>query len=184
MAYGALKRRLAHDLDGAFPDLVGEFQGTVYTCARRLAGTDATAEDIAQEVFVRAYRALDGYPAKRIMEMRLPGWLATITLNLCRNHARSRRRRPLEVPLDRAAEPASADGADVAALIMVGNDEWRQRLGQLSGPMRAAVVLRHVVGLSYLEIGEMLDRPPGTVKSDVHRALVKLRAIITTEDMV
>jgi RNA polymerase sigma-70 factor (ECF subfamily) len=60
-------------------------------------------------------------------------------------------------------------------------DEWRDRLARLSPRQRDAIVLRHVVGLSYEEIGDVLDRPPGTVKSDVHRGLARLREILASE---
>ena len=61
--------------------------------------------------------------------------------------------------------------------------EWRERLAQLSTRQRDAIVLRHVVGLTYDEIGEVLDRPAGTIKSDVHRGLDRLRDMITTEEL-
>ena len=60
----------------------------------------------------------------------------------------------------------------------VAVDEWRDRLAALAPRQRDGIVLRHVVGLSYAEIAEVLGRPAGTVKSDVHRGLDRLRSMI------
>ena len=61
-------------------------------------------------------------------------------------------------------------------------DEWRERLAQLPTRQRDAIVLRHVVDLSYQEIGEVLGCPAGTAKSDVSRGLEKLRTLLATEE--
>lgn len=178
----ALNRRLAADLDKAFPAFVGEMQSAVFNGARRWLPARQDAEDVSQEVFVRAYRALQRYPADQIAGMRLRPWLFTITLNLCRNHARTRGRRPAQVALgdtDRAGEETT----EAAALEQLATDEWRDRLACLKPGQRDAIVLRHVVGLSYDEIGEVLERPAGTAKSDVHRGLERLRTMINTEEL-
>lgn len=167
-----LCRRLAADLDKAFPDLVGALSNDVYSGLRRLAGAD-DAEDLTQETFIRAYRALGGYEPGRIRDLRLRGWIWTIALNLGRNHARDRARRPTPVALeDRHGfeDPEPVDGA-----------AWDRRLAALSPDQRRAVVLRHVVGLDYDEIATATGRAEGTIKSDVHRGLEKLRKHMETE---
>jgi RNA polymerase sigma-70 factor (ECF subfamily) len=178
----ALRRKLAGDLDRHFPELVTEMQGSVYNGARRWLRDRQDAEDVTQEAFVRAYRALQGYPAERIAEIQLRPWLFTITLNLCRNHARTRSRRPQQRALETwrdVPDPAEVAEDAVAALVV---DEWRERLSRLPGRQRDAVVLRHVVGLTYNEIGEVLRCPPGTARSDVSRGLSRLRTILATEE--
>ena len=80
----ALINALADDLDGSFEALVLAHQDRVYSIALRLLGDPPDAEEAAQDAFVRAYRALAGYDADRIRELRLRPWLATIVLNLCR----------------------------------------------------------------------------------------------------
>jgi RNA polymerase sigma-70 factor (ECF subfamily) len=166
-----LCRRLAADLDTAFPDLVRALGDDVYSGLRRLFGPDV-AEDLTQETFIRAFGALRGYDRDRIRELRLRGWIWTIALNLGRNHARDRARRPL--PVD-GIEVGTGDPepADAAA--------WDRRLGQLSNAQRKAVVLRHVVGLGYEEIAEATGRAEVTVRSDVHRGLARLRRIMEEE---
>ncbi len=166
-----LCRRLARDVDAAFPDLVSHLEGRLYTGLRRLHG-DA-AEDLTQETFIRAYRALRTYDPERIRSLRLHGWVWTIALNLGRNHARDRARRPIPVPLDDRHGVTDPEPADVAA--------WDRRLRRLPAPQRTAVVLRHVAGLSYPEIAAATGRPEGTVKADVHRGLARLRRIIEEE---
>lgn len=166
-----LCRRLASDLDGAFPELVAHLADDVTSGLWRLHGQDA--EDLTQETFIRAYRALKAYPSERIENLRLRGWIWTIALNLGRNHARDRARRPRLVAMEdrpSAPEPEPVDG-----------EAWNRRLGRLPAAQRKAVVLRYVVGLSYAEIAEALDRPEGTVKADVHRGLARLRTIMEEE---
>ncbi len=88
----------------------------------------------------------------------------------------------MQVALEHAEHPDLESTAG-AAVDRVTVDEWRERLAQLPARQRDAIVLRHVVDLSYAEIGEVLDRPPGTVKSDVHRGLDRLRSMINMEDL-
>src|SRR6187455_2451196 len=76
---------LAGDLDGSFEALVLAHQDRIYSIALRMLGDPRDAEEAAQDAFVRAYRALAGYDAARIREVRLRPWLATIVLNLCRS---------------------------------------------------------------------------------------------------
>src|SRR6188474_1575640 len=75
---------LARDLDATFPVLVTAHQDRLYSIALRMLGDPHDAEEAAQDALVKAYRALAGYDATRIRELRLRGWLATIVLNLCR----------------------------------------------------------------------------------------------------
>lgn len=163
-----LCNRLADDLDGSFPDLVVAVRDDLYSGLRRLHGPEA--EDLAQEALIRAYRALSEYDAQRIRTLRLRPWLWTIALNLGRNHARDRARRPQPVAFEDRHPVTDPEPADTVA--------WDQWLGRLSADQRRAVVLRHVVDLSYAEIAEATGRPEGTVKADVSRGLARLRTIV------
>lgn len=175
-----LAERLAADADAAFPELVTVMTDQIFSGTYRMLGSYHDAEEVTQDAFVRAFRALQRYPAEQVRTLRLRAWLWTIALNLCRNRVRSRSRRPVTTPLDTGPEPAGPEATDVAALDAV-DETWNRRLTELSPPMRHAVVLRHVVGLDYEEIAAALDRPVGTVKSDVHRGLDKLRTILGAE---
>jgi RNA polymerase sigma factor (sigma-70 family) len=174
-----LPDRLARDLDGAFEDLVLVHQRLVFGLALRVVGDRADAEEVAQDTFERAYHALAGYPAERVAAMRLRPWLARIALNLARN--RLRRRPPPARSLEdgdgqalAVAAPAAAEPAAVAER----GQERELLAGLLAGLPRAyreAVVLRHVEGLAYAEVAEVLGRPVGTVKTHVHRGVRQLR---------
>lgn len=170
-----LAHRLASDLDASFGDLVAAEQDLVYGVALRALGEPAAAQDIAQEAFMRAYRALSGYPGRRIHELRLRPWLARITLNLARNELRTRR--PME-PLDDTVDPPAAADDGPVRLAERREDvrRWRRLLADLPDRYRLAVGLRHVDGLSYAELSDVLGRPLGSVKSDVHRGVALLRA--------
>lgn len=175
-----LTRTLADDLDAAFPDLVTARQDAIYSGVLRFVRDHGEAADLTQETFVRAYRALRGYERDRILALRIEPWLWTIALNLCRNRHRKR----VPEPAPARDEAASAPGPEEEVIRAAEAERWNQRLDALTTVQRVAVVLRHVVGLTYEEIAAATGRPAGTVKADVHRGLAKLRTIIEGEESV
>src|SRR5579872_1493558 len=88
-----LAHALADDVDMAFEQVVRTYQDRIVSVAARSLGDRARAEEVAQDVFVRAYRALQTYDRPRIRELRLRPWLYTIALNLIRNAVRGKRLR-------------------------------------------------------------------------------------------
>lgn len=175
-----LNQRLSDDLDGCFAELVEAHQDLVFGVALRAVGNRADAEDVAQESFVRAYRALRKYPAERIQSMLLRPWLARIALNTARNHFRARKP---GVDIDAAAEVSGPPTHEPVSLIERREERrlWLRLMASLPDRQRLAVGLRHVEGLSYPELAEALDRPLGSVKSDVHRGVRLLRAAYEAE---
>jgi RNA polymerase sigma factor (sigma-70 family) len=175
-----LARRLAADLDAGFDLLVGLHADRVYSIALRLTGNREDAEEIAQDVFVRAYRALEGYDSTRVGDIALRPWLATITVNA----GRSRRRRVTErepaVPLDpsHAATLRAAPRTQPEALAVRRSERHAlaASLATLPDRYRVPIVLRYVDDLSYPEMSQALGRPEGTLKAQVHRGLALLRA--------
>ena len=136
-----LTRRLANDVATTFPDLIVAHQDGIFSGVLRMVPTRHDAQDITQETFIRAYRALLGYDSGRIRDLELRPWLWTIAVNLCRNAARSRSRSAVTVPLagdDRAA----VDTVDVAAegIASLIADEWQQRLDTLPEPQRLSLI--------------------------------------------
>ena len=173
-----LRRRLADDLDTAFPALVDSYGALVLTIATRL--TDAsTGEDITQEAFLRAYRALSSYESKHISGLDLRPWLATITRNLVRNEYRRRDRKPV-VSLDAGnhTEPAATDPEPASHDL----EELNGVLGDLTDAQREAVVLRHVVGMPMREVALTMGCPDGTAKSHISRGLAQLRSTLDEKE--
>ena len=172
--------RLATDLDGAFTELVMDHQQLVYGVALRVVRDAAGAEDVAQEVFVRAYRAMRRYPEERVRELRLRPWLGRMTLNLARNSIRDRKpTTDIDALTD---QPRSADDGPLQLLQRSEEQRmWARLLAALPERYRLAVALRHVDGLSYAELAETLGKPLGSVKSDVHRGIDLLRAAYDAE---
>lgn len=181
MATGAtrpddLASRLADDLDTAFVDLVLTRQDRLWAGVRRLVPDRGRAEDVVQETFARAHRALADWPAERVAVLKVDGWLWTIALNEVRNGARRASRRPKEVAADGEAVAVSREPTpEDAAMATAERARLDAALAPLPAAQREAVVLRHVVGLGITEIARVTDRPVGTVKSDLHRGLGGLR---------
>jgi RNA polymerase sigma factor (sigma-70 family) len=174
-----LSARLATDLDAAFSDLVTAHQDLVFGVALRVVGNDAGAQDVFQDAFVRAYRALRRYPAQRVRELRPRPWLARIALNTARNHVRARR--PTTDVSALELVPATDDEPAHTAERREERRMWARLLSGLPDRYRLVVGLRHVDGLSYAELAETLGRPVGSVKSDVHRGTQLLRAAYDAE---
>ena len=179
---------LARDLDGAFDSLVLAHQDRLYTIALRMLGDPRDAEEAAQDALVRAYRALTTYDAARIRELRVRGWLTTIVLNLCRTRGLRRAGRgapPISIDGDMTptAEPSAPrkETPPEVAERHAERERWGARLAELPPVYRAAVVLRHVDGLSYPEAAAALGRPEGTVKAQVHRGIALLRTLLEAD---
>lgn len=171
---------LARDLDAAFEPLVRAHADRCYAIALRVLGDPHDAEEVAQDALVRAYRALAGYDAARIRGLRLRPWLATIVVNLCRNRGRRTRvpTTPLDGLIELGAEPAAPQGDGPADILERWHDAERLAalLAELPERYRVPVVLRHIDDLSYAELADVLGRPEGTLKAQVHRGLAMLRA--------
>ena len=183
----ALADRLAKDLEASFGDLVDQHRDRLYTIALRLLGDRRDAEEVAQDALVRAFRAMQGYGHDRIATLRLRPWLASITVNLARN----RRRRADDRQPPSQLDPMIHAGFDLAHDPGAGPEHQARRretqrelaiaLLRLTPSTRAAIVLRHVDGLSVAETAEALGRPEGTIKAQVHRGLRELRVALEAD---
>ncbi|MEA2023149.1 MAG: RNA polymerase sigma factor [Actinomycetota bacterium] len=176
-----LPDRLAVDRDRAFPDLVRTLQDGIYSGALQFTPNRQDAEDVTQETFARAYRALSSYDENRIRDLELRPWVWTIALNLCRNRARTASRHPeAALAVDRVDRTVDTAGEATANVDLA---TWRLRLATLTGPQRTAIVLHHVVGLSYGEIAGSTGRGESTIRSDARRGLARLKTLLEEEEM-
>jgi RNA polymerase sigma factor (sigma-70 family) len=155
-----------------FERMVREHQHRVFAAGFALTGNRHDAEEVAQDTFLRAYRALSTYPPERIRELKQKPWLHRIALNVVRNRARGAKPRSAEL---NGSEPDLSPGPEFRALQRAEMADLAGRLAELPVRYREAVVLRHVHELTYEEVAEALDQPVGTVKSNVHRGLKLLR---------
>ena len=169
-----LVRRAQKNERGAFDLLVLKYQHKVVKLVARLLRDPTEAEDVAQEAFVKAYRALGSFRG----DSAFYTWLYRIAVNTARNSIASRQRRPL----DYEAELSESEQNNVAARLKhddtpeatVLSEEIRQTVNQaieqLPEDLRTAIVLREIEGLSYEEIAAAMDCPVGTVRSRIFRA--------------
>ena len=155
-----------------FERMVREHQNRVFAVGFALTGNRHDAEEVAQDTFLRAYRALVTYPPERIRDLKQSPWLHRIAVNVVRNRARGHKPRLSEL---NGSESDHTPGPESRALQQAEMDDLACRLAGLPPRYREAVVLRHVHELSYEEVAEALDQPVGTVKSNVHRGLKLLR---------
>ena len=170
----------------AFDALVLRHQQMVYAVALRMLNNADDAQDVAQDAFVRAYRAIGTFRH----EAKLSTWLVSITMNLCRNRRRwwARRRQVIVASLDDPVETGEGTMAQEVADPAPGPVETAQRrelqqqlaqtLQLLEEPYRSVIVLRDIQGYSYEEIAQMLHCRVGTVKSRINRARLQLRALL------
>jgi RNA polymerase sigma-70 factor (ECF subfamily) len=167
-----------------FERVVDDYQRRLYGFALRMTGNREDAEEIVQDAFVRAFRALGKMSEEQRAELRLQPWLYTITLNVTRNRLRSKR--PTNVALDSLADPdallnETQEGPEQPEQVVERGTDVElveQALLQLPMHLRAAATLRFIEGRSHPEIAEILNQPIGTVKSHVHRAVRILRRIL------
>ena len=174
----------------AFDQLVLRHQEAVFAVALRMLGNWDEAQDVAQDAFVRAYRAIRTFRR----EAKLSTWLISITMNLCRNRRRwwARRKRVITASLD---EPADLEGESLGQQVvdpsagpedLAQQHEQQQQIGnalkRLDQTHRSVIVLRDMQGYSYEEIAQMLGCHVGTVKSRISRARHALRALLSEQD--
>lgn len=164
------------DLD-SFNQLVLRWERPIYSLAYRVLGREEDARDVAQETFLRAFRALKGFKG----QSKFSSWLYRIALNLCRDWIRRERRAPVsQVP----------EGIDIAELAgeaipseSIEDRVSRHQLGRVVGRVmaglpeeqRTAIILKEYHGLTFQEIAELLDCPLSTVKTRLYQGLTVLR---------
>ena len=180
-----LMLRVRDDEPGAFEELVEQYQHRLVAVMHHLIGRAEEAEDLAQEVFLRVYRARLKYRPRA----KFSTWLFTIANNLALNHLRSRQRKPaVSLPVhdsgplgprpaeqlvrDKASQPIQRmQQQELAALV-------QEAIKGLNERQRMAVVLNKFEDMNYAEIAEVMNLSTKAVKSLLSRARMNLRAAL------
>jgi RNA polymerase sigma-70 factor (ECF subfamily) len=165
----------------AFEMLVRKYQYKIVQLVSRLVG-EADAPDVAQETFIKAYRALQGFRGQSAFYT----WLYRIGINTAKNHIVARGRRPSTQDIDVVdAEQYGhtehlADVSTPESVLL--SEEIRDKVGEviakLPPDLRQAITLRELEGLSYEEIAEIMNCPIGTVRSRIFRAREAIDAVV------
>ena len=151
----------------AFRQLLGRYRKSAFALAYQMLGSADDAEDISQEAFVKVFQALPRFRR----EAAFSTWLYRIVTNLCLAHLRRNR---AAVALDSIGEPRSGEDPSrrVADALLT-----RQVLSQMAPELRAILLLRDQLGLSYREISSTIMVPLGTVRSRLSKARAVFRGL-------
>ena len=170
-----LVERVQRGDKGAFDLLVSKYQRKIFRLLSRLIRDQAEVEDIAQEAFIKAYRALPNFRG----DSAFYTWLYRIAINTAKNHLVSQgRRAPTTTEADIEEAETFDDGEhlrdlntpDSMLLTKQVGEAVNRAIDQLPEDLRTAIVLREIEGLSYEEIAESMNCPIGTVRSRIFRA--------------
>ncbi len=169
-----LVKRVQRGDKTAFDLLVRKYQHRIGAVIGRFVPDYAESQDIAQEAFIRAYRAIGNFRG----DAQFYTWLYRIAVNTAKNHLVAAKRRPpsSDVEADEAEHYTGAqrlhdfDTPEHEMLRQEIAREVSETVAQLPEELRQAITLRELEGLSYEEIAEMMDCPIGTVRSRIFRA--------------
>ncbi len=176
-----LLERLRRRDEAAFNALVRAHQATVYRLLLRMLGDATEAEDLAQDVFVTVFKAIDTFRG----ESKLSTWIHRIATNHARNRIKfhGRRKRAGERSYEEGAHDEGAGMPETGSRLprpdhsvegFQAEDHLQRALFGLDEEQRALIVLRDLEHMSYEEIQEVTGLPSGTVKSRLHRARLSL----------
>ncbi len=172
--------------DAAFRELIRRYERPVFSLVFRMVRDRETAEDLAQDTFIKVLNHIDRYKP----EFKFSSWLFKIANNVAIDHLR---RRQLDtVSIDGSPHAASAAEIEATSFDLAARQETaleemearelggsiEQAIARLRPEYRSCIMLRHVEGRSYEEIAATLDLPLGTVKTYIHRARNELRVAL------
>ena len=159
----------------AFAELVNAYKGPVFRLAFRMTGSDRDADDLTQEIFLRAFLSLGRFrPGQKFFP-----WLYTIGLNVIRNHLR--KAKAVAGEGFGTGGPEAADPGRGPAEAAMGRERSRRIQGylmRLSPAVREALVLRFYEGMRFEDIAGLTGDSVGSAKMKVYRGLEKIRAMM------
>ncbi len=172
--------------ESAYRELIARYERPVFSLIFRMVRDRETAEDLAQETFIKVLNNLGRYSP----EFKFSSWLFKIANNLTIDHLR--RRRVDTISIEGAPDAVSLESAKATSIAVVSQDQSpleelesrelgaaiESAIANLRPEYRACIMLRHVEDRSYEEIAEIVKLPLGTVKTYIHRARHELRAAL------
>lgn len=169
--------RRCHRGDGqAFEELYRRHAGRLYNLVYRMVGSAAEADDLLQDVFLHAYRKLSSFRG----DSSLGTWLYRLGMNHCLDYLRGR-----QAKMDRATESLDREGMleptapNPVVPAAISRMDLERAIARLPEGCRAAFLLHDVEGFDHREVGRILGVSEGTSKSQVHKARMKLRALLS-----
>jgi RNA polymerase sigma-70 factor (ECF subfamily) len=171
-----LARRCRQGDTAAFEELYRAHAGRLYNLTYRMAGSTDEAEDLLQEVFLQAHRKLASFRG----ESSLGTWLYRLAVNHCLDFLRGRQARMTRAT-DSLDEEGAAEPAAVAPRVptAISRLDLERAIARLPDGCRAAFILHDVEGFEHNEVAGLLGVSEGTSKSQVHKARLKLRAMLS-----
>jgi RNA polymerase sigma-70 factor (ECF subfamily) len=167
-----LVRQFHAGSERAFNELVLRHRHGVFLTAAGLLGNRDDAEDVTQDVFVKAFQSLSSFRG----DSAFYTWLYRITVNLCLNHLRRRKVRSFFGIEQVAHSLPEAERADSELEQSELSLRARRAISELPEKQRAVFILRHFRSLPHAEIARIMDRDEGTIKANYFQAVRKLRA--------
>lgn len=169
-----LVRRVQKGDKGAFDLLVLKYQHKIVNLVMRYVRDPDQAQDITQEAFLKAYRALPRFRG----DAAFYTWMYRIAVNTAKNYLAAQRRRPMDVELDMQdpdqydlhAKLKDTDTPEAVTLSHELQATVEKAIAALPDDLRTAIVLRELDGMSYEEIAQTMECPVGTVRSRIFRA--------------
>lgn len=172
--------------EAAYRELIRRYERPVFSLVLRMVRDHQLAEDLAQETFIKALNAIGSYRP----EFKFSSWIFKIANNAAIDHLR--RREVDTLSIDGAPNATTPDDIEATALQVGDRGETplaelearelggaiERAIGRLRPEYRSCIMLRHVEGLAYEEIAQLLDLPLGTVKTYIHRARHELRDML------
>ncbi len=175
----AILKRFQNGDVSAFRELVVAYQDNIYSLCTYMTGDPVNAEDIAQDVFLKAYQSLKNFKPNASIYT----WLYRIAVNACIDYKRKASLESLfryqqHDDAEIEDEPSDDPSPERAIESQQDRNSVKRALARLSQKLRAVIVMKEMDGLSYEEIAESLDISIGTVKSRISRAREELKRIM------
>ncbi|MDQ3995127.1 MAG: RNA polymerase sigma factor [Actinomycetota bacterium] len=174
----ALLRKAQRGDERAFAVLVRSYETPVYNYVFRMVGDRGLAEDLTQDIFLRLYQGLPGFS----LRCRFTTWLFQVAKNRVLDELRARERKPHRTVAIEDAPPLDVLDAPPEQVETI-DAVWRA-VGHLNADLKMAVLLRDVVGLSYIEIADALEITLATVKWRIYKGREEVQVSLAREGIV